>query len=132
MTTLSKSSTFWSNPISTSIEILFREFPTPDKTVLQWFPGKIETTISVGNTISIDAENKEMLAYEITPGWWSEELTEEDIEISLMSREAVLSEILEMSGSWADREDTIAAIDSARKVWGKKISELHADKDNPA
>lgn len=106
--------------------------PTPLNTVLRWIPSVADVTIELDNFVTTDTGNSEMLATGITPGWWSEELTAEDIEISMMSREAILAEIMEMGGSWADRPEAVEAVENARKAWGKKISELYADQDHSA
>ena len=91
-----------------------------------WIPAKNNTTIKVGRTISTHAESSVMNSSErITPGWWSEDLTEEDIQISLMSNEEVMAEIVAMAGSWADRPDVIDDIMQAHNSWDDRIEELY-------
>lgn len=68
----------------------------------------------------------------ITPGWWSEDMTEEDLSISRMSKEEVLAEIVAMAGSWANRPEIVADIMQARDSWGARIEDLYGkESDTP-
>lgn len=78
----------------------------------------MNTTISAATSYGND---------DITPGWWSDRMTPEDLEISMLPKEKVLAEARALAGSWAEREDLETLINASRKSCDDRLKQLYGD-----